>query len=114
MIADTTPLDQDGRGGHREQHIVDIPEATKDMLAINALFKCLENLQCLQKISGGGHLIAVTVGQSTFLAILLRVCLPHRIVNDRSNTRCVIQATRKAFDVVQRELRPSIKKAAWA
>ena len=31
VIADTTPLDQDGRGGHSEQPIVDIPEATKDM-----------------------------------------------------------------------------------
>ena len=31
VIADTTPLDQDGRGGHSEQPIVDIPEAKKDM-----------------------------------------------------------------------------------
>ena len=31
VIADTTLLDQDGRGGHSEQPIVDIPEATKDM-----------------------------------------------------------------------------------
>ena len=31
VIADTPLLDQDGRGGHSEQPIVDIPEAKKDM-----------------------------------------------------------------------------------